>query len=267
MSNCVFCQIVAGEVEARVVRRWPGVLAIVPRSPVVDGHLLVLPTAHVRDVGTDPSISAATMAAAAELAGELPAANVITSRGAAATQSVWHLHLHVVPRKAGDCLPLPWTIRVVYAGEPVPAGPSLFLAGPTPRAANVASWRPEALAAIRTAWSGGPLNVLVPEPRNGVWAADYTQQYDWEYDAMEGATVIAFWIPRCMSTFPGLTTNIEWGRYCDSGRVVLGAPPQAPDARRNRYLIHQAQRYGVPVTTTLAATIQTALDLAARRRL
>ena len=49
------------------------------------------------------------MRRAAELMAERPAANLITSKGREATQSVFHLHVHVVPRAAGDGLPLPWT--------------------------------------------------------------------------------------------------------------------------------------------------------------
>ena len=108
-TKCAFCEIAAGRAPATVVSEWPEVIAIRPRHPVTAGHTLVIPHAHVVDVGIDPAISACTMAAAAELAAELPAANVITSRGAAATQTVYHLHLHVVPRRHGDGLPLPWT--------------------------------------------------------------------------------------------------------------------------------------------------------------
>jgi histidine triad (HIT) family protein len=108
-AGCVFCEIIAGRASAAVVREWPGVIAIRPLHPVTPGHTLVIPHAHVADVGTDPAVSARTMAAAAQLAGELASANVITSRGAAATQTVRHLHLHVVPRRRGDGLPLPWT--------------------------------------------------------------------------------------------------------------------------------------------------------------
>lgn len=107
--TCVFCSIAAGQAAAAVVREWPQVIAIRPRHPVTPGHVLVIPRTHVADVGVDPAVSAYTMAAAAELAAELPAANVITSRGAAATQTVYHLHLHVVPRAHNDRLPLPWT--------------------------------------------------------------------------------------------------------------------------------------------------------------
>jgi histidine triad (HIT) family protein len=109
LAGCVFCSIVAGRASASVVREWPEILAIRPLCPVTRGHVLVVPRRHVADFGTDPVVSARTAAAAAELAAGLPAANVITSRGAAATQTVFHLHLHVVPREPGDGLSLPWT--------------------------------------------------------------------------------------------------------------------------------------------------------------
>ncbi|AEY85311.1 hypothetical protein SHJG_p1121 (plasmid) [Streptomyces hygroscopicus subsp. jinggangensis 5008] len=73
------------------------------------GHVFVLPRVHVEDAGTDPEVTAAVMRRAAELMAEHPAANLITSKGAAATQTVYHLHVHVVPRQEGDGLPLPWT--------------------------------------------------------------------------------------------------------------------------------------------------------------
>lgn len=107
--SCIFCQIVAGEAPATVVREWDDVIAIRPRGGVHENHVLVIPTQHVADAGTDPEVSAATMARAAELMSEHPNANIITSRGADATQTVFHLHIHVVPRQAGDGLALPWT--------------------------------------------------------------------------------------------------------------------------------------------------------------
>jgi histidine triad (HIT) family protein len=93
-----------------VRRSWPDAVAIRPDTGGVHpGHLLVLPRVHVPDVGTDSVVTAAVMARAAELAAGLPHANVITSKGVHATQSVRHLHVHVVPRAEGDDLPLPWT--------------------------------------------------------------------------------------------------------------------------------------------------------------
>ncbi|MFB7012306.1 MULTISPECIES: HIT family protein [unclassified Streptomyces] len=108
--GCVFCEIGAGIAPATVVRDWGDVLAIRPRSGGVnEGHLLVIPRTHVEDAGTDPKVSGRVMECAAELMAEHPAANIITSKGDAATQTVYHLHIHVVPRAAEDCLPLPWT--------------------------------------------------------------------------------------------------------------------------------------------------------------
>ncbi|MDX3336916.1 HIT family protein [Streptomyces sp. ME02-6979.5a] len=116
VASCVFCEIAAGRAPADVVREWGDVVAIRPLAPVTPGHVLVIPHTHVADVGERPLVSARTMACAAELATELPAANVITSKGHAATQTVAHLHLHIVPRTDGDTLPLPWTPQQQTAG-------------------------------------------------------------------------------------------------------------------------------------------------------
>ncbi|MCF2130867.1 HIT domain-containing protein [Strepomyces sp. STD 3.1] len=107
-GDCPFCAIMAGRASATIVRRWPDALAIVPLSAVTAGHMLVIPKEHVADVGVDPAVSAATMRRAAELAGDMGACNIITSRGGLATQTVFHLHLHVLPRRSRDGLKLPW---------------------------------------------------------------------------------------------------------------------------------------------------------------
>lgn len=108
--DCVFCAIAAGRAPAHVIRSWPETVAIVPHHPVTPGHWLVLPRVHVRDATTAPAVTAATMHRAAELVAETgDQANLITSIGPHATQTVWHLHIHIVPRQSGDNLPLPWT--------------------------------------------------------------------------------------------------------------------------------------------------------------
>ncbi|MFD5615842.1 HIT family protein [Kitasatospora sp. NPDC127060] len=95
----------AGTVAARVVRRWPDALALHPLGPVTSGHLLVIPLLHVPDVTTDPEVSAVLLRRAAEIA--TPPCNVITSAGEAATQTVFHAHLHLLPGSFGDGLLLP----------------------------------------------------------------------------------------------------------------------------------------------------------------
>jgi histidine triad (HIT) family protein len=106
-GTCVFCAIVQGEAPATIVRRWRDAVAIVPRNPVTDGHLLIIPNLHVADFTSAPWVSAQVMSRAAEVA--RPPVNLITSAGPEATQTVPHLHLHVVPRRDGDGLALPWT--------------------------------------------------------------------------------------------------------------------------------------------------------------
>ncbi|MEW1748877.1 HIT domain-containing protein [Streptomyces angustmyceticus] len=110
LESCAFCRIVSGAAPARLVREWPEALAIVPRRPVAPGHLLVVPRRHVRDATTDPAVTAAVMQRAAELGAEVAGdLNIITAVGPAATQTVFHAHVHLVPRRDGDGLPLPWT--------------------------------------------------------------------------------------------------------------------------------------------------------------
>lgn len=109
-GTCVFCQIVKGYEPATIVRQWQQGIAIVPLNPVAAGHLLVIPHAHVRDAAESPHIAGLAMSYAAEIA-RAPF-NIITSAGREATQSVFHLHLHVVPRAEDDGLALPW-----YSGK------------------------------------------------------------------------------------------------------------------------------------------------------
>lgn len=109
MGDCPFCEIVAGRGPATFVSEWPAAVAIVPLNPVTPGHTLVLPRRHLPDFTAAAHDVAETMAAAAELARDMGGPmNLITSRGSEATQTVFHLHLHLVPRRAGDGLALPW---------------------------------------------------------------------------------------------------------------------------------------------------------------
>lgn len=106
---CPFCEINTGRAPATFVHEWSDTIAIVPLNPVVDGHTLVIPKRHVPDFATDPAVSADTMRRASQLMQSMDRPmNLITSRGREATQSVFHLHLHLVPRAENDGLALPW---------------------------------------------------------------------------------------------------------------------------------------------------------------
>jgi histidine triad (HIT) family protein len=120
MSDCAFCEIAAGRGPATFVREWDDTIAILPRGDgkrrgCTEGHVLVVPKTHVRDFREEPAIFAATALRAAQLAGQLSMDlgeehwNFLTSAGKFATQTVFHLHIHLVPRREDDGLLLPWS--------------------------------------------------------------------------------------------------------------------------------------------------------------
>lgn len=112
MKGCVFCSIVRGESPATVLEEWSDCICIVPLGPVVPGHVLIIPRRHVVDFADDAIVSEDAMFRASIYAAahdEYEQCNLITSRGPAATQTIFHLHVHLVPRQDGDGLALPWT--------------------------------------------------------------------------------------------------------------------------------------------------------------
>jgi histidine triad (HIT) family protein len=108
-SDCVFCRIVDGEEPATIVWQDDRSLVIVPLNPVANGHVIALPRQHATDFTDRWLETANAMYAAFQYASGIgDDFNIITSKGRAATQSVFHLHVHVVPRREGDGLALPW---------------------------------------------------------------------------------------------------------------------------------------------------------------
>lgn len=110
-EECIFCRILLGvEEHPHRYRTHPetSTVSFEPLHPVAPGHLLVIPQEHVRDAAVEPGVTGQVMKQAAYFARELRPCNIITSIGEAATQSVFHLHVHVVPRRRGDGLRLPW---------------------------------------------------------------------------------------------------------------------------------------------------------------
>jgi histidine triad (HIT) family protein len=114
MSDCLFCKIVAGEIPATKVHEDDRTIAFMDINPVTRGHLLVVPRAHSRDLlEIDPADLAATLEAAQALAGkamralEADGVNVVNNCGQAAGQTVFHFHVHVVPRRPGDGFHVP----------------------------------------------------------------------------------------------------------------------------------------------------------------
>ena len=114
--DCLFCKIVAGEIPATRVAEDDRTIAFMDINPGTRGHALVIPKEHVRDLTEiDREELAAVAHAAQRLAKRMPQAlgadgvNLINSCGSAAWQTVFHFHLHVIPRYADDTMRLPWT--------------------------------------------------------------------------------------------------------------------------------------------------------------
>jgi histidine triad (HIT) family protein len=109
-ADCPFCRVVRGEdPAAQVVRETRNSLALTPLKPRVPGHVLVIPKLHVEFIhGLGPGLLASLVHLVAALARELHPTNVIQSNGAEATQTVPHVHFHVVPRRPGEELPASW---------------------------------------------------------------------------------------------------------------------------------------------------------------
>jgi len=112
---------------------------------------------------------------------------------------------------------------------------SIYLAGPTYRNLGLGkqSWRNECLDILKKLEFNG--NIIVPEwienKKPNEWT--YSRQVSWEQNGLKKSNVILFWIPRNLKELPGLTTNIEFGEYLHSGKIVIGSPE---DSDKNRYL-------------------------------
>jgi histidine triad (HIT) family protein len=113
--DCIFCKIVAGEIPSAIVDEDESTLAFMDINPATRGHALVIPREHVVDLlEIEPDELAAVMLAAQRLAVRVSerlgadGVNLINSCGNAAWQTVFHFHVHVIPRYAGDPLRLPW---------------------------------------------------------------------------------------------------------------------------------------------------------------
>jgi histidine triad (HIT) family protein len=114
-DSCLFCRIVAGDLPAQIVSQDERTVAFMDINPATDGHLLVVPRVHARDLfEIDDDSLAVVMTAAGRMARlqrerlGADGVNLINSAGSVAWQTVFHFHVHVIPRYVGDPLKLPW---------------------------------------------------------------------------------------------------------------------------------------------------------------
>ena len=113
--ECIFCAIVAGKIPSAKVYENDYVFAFMDIAPANPGHLLIIPKEHYRNIFDMPAeVGSKIMEAAVLLAAAIREAlnpdglNLFQSNEAAGFQTVFHFHLHLIPRWEGDPLRLPW---------------------------------------------------------------------------------------------------------------------------------------------------------------
>lgn len=123
-DNCIFCKIAAGIIPSATVYEDDDFRAILDIAPAHKGHTIILPKTHAKDIFELPEEVAAKaypvvkkVATAIKAATGCDGVNVLQNNGAAAGQSVFHLHIHVVPRIAGDGILPVWPSKEYADGE------------------------------------------------------------------------------------------------------------------------------------------------------
>lgn len=131
-DSCVFCQIVAGRLPCAKVAEDATTFAFMDIDPGADGHLLVVPKRHSADLMeisaddlTATTLAAQRIARAAMSALGAGGVNLLNCCGPAAWQTVFHFHLHVIPRYKNDPLQLPWIPKPGEADQIAEAGRKL----------------------------------------------------------------------------------------------------------------------------------------------
>lgn len=111
--NCIFCKIINKEVPGTFIYEDSDVAVIVPKERVSDGHVLVIPKEHYQDIfDIDNTVLRNIVSISKKISLDIiettshTAVNLLNASGKDAQQSVFHFHLHIVPRKTDDGLDL-----------------------------------------------------------------------------------------------------------------------------------------------------------------
>ena len=134
---------------------------------------------------------------------------------------------------------------------------SIFLAGPTIRENQITEWRIAALKILEKLKYDGV--VYVPEYINMQSDLEYMNQVEWERRALEVATIILFWVPRDLNKLPGFTTNVEFGYWIHSKKIVYGRPSNAKKIKYLDWLYHF--EYGKRPFDNLEGSIKEAIAM------
>lgn len=109
MDNCIFCKLANGEIPTATLYEDDAFRMILDAGPATRGHALILPKAHYANiVGMPPELTGSAFQLAGRMAGRMmeklgcDGINVVQNNGAAAGQTVFHFHIHLIPRYAGE---------------------------------------------------------------------------------------------------------------------------------------------------------------------
>lgn len=116
MGNCIFCKIANGEIPAATLYEDGDFRVILDLGPASKGHALILPKTHAANIYELPEdLAGKAMILAKKMAGKLTEAlkcdgfNIVQNNGETAGQTVFHFHMHLIPRYKGDTVKLTWT--------------------------------------------------------------------------------------------------------------------------------------------------------------
>lgn len=115
MENCIFCKIANGEIPAATLYEDENFRVILDLGPASKGHALILPKSHAANIyELSDEMAAKAMILAKKMATAMTAAlkcdgfNIVQNNGECAGQTVFHFHMHLIPRYKGDQVGITW---------------------------------------------------------------------------------------------------------------------------------------------------------------
>lgn len=123
-SNCIFCKIIAGDIPSATVYEDRDFKVIMDISPAAKGHLIILPKKHAADLfELDEDTASKVLFVAQKVAKAVKeelncdGINILQNNGEAAGQTVFHYHVHIIPRYDGDTVQMTWEHGKYADGE------------------------------------------------------------------------------------------------------------------------------------------------------
>ncbi|MDF2905070.1 MAG: hypothetical protein K0R34_391 [Herbinix sp.] len=123
-NNCIFCKIIAGEIPSAIVYEDADFKAIMDIFPAAKGHVIILSKRHVAnlyelddDTATKALLVARKLAKAIQSELQCEGINLLQNNGEAAGQTIFHFHMHLIPRYQGDQVKTTWTPGKYEEGE------------------------------------------------------------------------------------------------------------------------------------------------------